>query len=55
MNENRVTPVVGYAFVPIQIMDEIYSVSRALEVGTLFPELNLPMEIYLPRQGGNKA
>jgi len=52
MNENKVNPVVGYAYVPIQIMNEMYSFSKALEVGTLFPELNLPMEVYVPRQGG---
>ena len=52
MDEMKVMPVVGYAFVPIQVIDEIYSVEKALEIGTMFPELNLPMEVYVPRQGG---
>ena len=32
---------VGYAYVPIQYINDIYSVYDALENGTLFPELNL--------------
>ena len=54
MDEKKNMSMVGYAYVPIQIMDEIYSFEKALEVGTLFPELNLPMEVYVPRQGGNR-
>ena len=40
------------ANVPFQVLGEIYSFEKALEEGTLFPELNLPMEIYVPRQRG---
>ena len=52
MNEIKAVPMVGYANVPFQVLNEIYSFEKALETGTLFPELNLPMEIYVPRQGG---
>ena len=37
---------VGYAYVPIQYLDEVYSVCDALENGTLFPELDLNIKEY---------
>ncbi len=37
---------VGYAYVPVQILDEIYSVSKALTQGTIFPELDLSIDEY---------
>ena len=37
---------VGYAYVPVQILDEIYSVSKALPQGTIFPELDLSIDEY---------
>lgn len=46
------TPRVGYAFVVPQTMKETYSLCEALEAGTLFPELNIPMEEYVPKQCG---
>ncbi|MBO5408573.1 MAG: spore coat associated protein CotJA [Clostridia bacterium] len=46
------TPRVGYAFVPPQRLGEIYSLCEALEAGTLFPELNISMEEYVPKQCG---
>lgn len=37
---------VGYAYVPIQKIDELYSPEVALSNGTAFPELNLPISVY---------
>lgn len=37
---------VGYAFVPIQRLEKIYSPSKALRVGTVFPELDITLEEY---------
>lgn len=37
---------VGYAFVPEQIFKNVYDIDEALERGTLFPELDLPLGIY---------
>ena len=42
---------VGYAFVPIQKFDKIYTPEEALERGTLFPELDLPISVYGPKVG----
>ena len=36
----------GYAYVPFQRMEKVYSPSKAIKVGTIFPELNIPMEDY---------
>ena len=37
---------VGYAYVPIQILSNLYDVSTALTQGTIFPELNLTIDEY---------
>lgn len=37
---------VGYAYVPFQYLNDIYSVTDALSNGTLFPELNLSIDEY---------
>ncbi len=37
---------VGYAFVPYQRMEKVYSPAKAIKAGTIFPELNIPMEDY---------
>lgn len=37
---------VGYAYVPIQYLDTVYSACESLENGTLFPELKLTIEEY---------
>lgn len=37
---------VGYAYVPVQTLYDVYSVCRALEQGTIFPELDLSIEEY---------
>ena len=39
-------PKVGYAFVPMQVMDETYLPAKALMQGTLFPVLDISMEEY---------
>lgn len=36
----------GYAFVPIQKMDKVYSPNAALKAGTIFPELNITIDEY---------
>ena len=36
----------AYAYVRPQEFGEVYSTEEALERGTLFPELDLPMEVY---------
>ncbi len=40
---------VGYAFVPVQELKEVFSPAEALSKGTVFPELYLPMEVYGPK------
>lgn len=47
MNENEAR--VGYAFVPKQVLGETYSPEEALCMGTVFPELYLPMDVYGPQ------
>lgn len=37
---------VGYAYVPIQYLNEIYSACEGLQNGTIFPELNLSIDEY---------
>lgn len=37
---------VGYAYVPVQYIKDIYSVNDALKNGTLFPELDLSIKEY---------
>ncbi len=39
---------IGYAYVPPQVFDNLYSPEEALQNGTLFRELNIPMEAYGP-------
>lgn len=45
---------VGYAYVPVQELDETYEPQKALKRGTIFPELDLPIEVYgkeeMPRE-----
>ena len=36
----------GYAYVPIQSFRMLYPVDKALVSGTLFEELDKPMEVY---------
>ncbi len=37
---------VGYAYVPVQYLDEVYSPCEGLENGTIFPELHLTIDEY---------
>lgn len=37
---------IGYAFVPEQNFGTVYDTEDALERGTLFPELDLPLGVY---------
>lgn len=37
---------VGYAFVPVQKMEKVYSPNKALRAGTIFPELNITIDEY---------
>ncbi len=39
-------PRVGYAYVPMQVMGETYDPEKGLNQGTIFPELDIPMEKY---------
>lgn len=36
----------GYSYVPFQRMEKVYSPNKAIKVGTIFPELNIPIEEY---------
>lgn len=36
----------GYAYVQNQRMEKVYPPSKALMVGTVFPELNIPIDKY---------
>lgn len=49
-------PMVGYAYVPIQIAEprNLYSVSDALMYGTVFPILNKPFGVYGKQYEGEK-
>ena len=37
---------VGYAYVPVQHLDKVYSPNAALQQGTIFPELNITIDKY---------
>ncbi|MCH5185809.1 MAG: spore coat associated protein CotJA [Oscillospiraceae bacterium] len=37
---------VGYAYVPWQMLNEVYTPEKGLNSGTVFPELALTMEEY---------
>ncbi len=48
-DDNEMTPCmcsVGYAFVPVQTINEIYPPKEGLEAGTIFPELDKPFGVY---------
>ncbi len=47
MENNGFFPVVGYAFVKPQTDFVTYEPKQAMERGTLFPEIDLPMCEYL--------
>lgn len=37
---------IGYAYVPIQRMDKVFSPNKAMRVGTIFPELDITIDEY---------
>lgn len=37
---------VGYAYVPVQRLEKVYSPCKALKAGTIFPELDITIEEY---------
>ncbi len=37
---------VGYAYVPVQRIGKVYPPSKALQQGTVFPELDIGIEEY---------
>lgn len=39
---------VAYAYVPIQHLGDLYSAEEGLIMGTIFPELDIPMGEYSP-------
>lgn len=41
----------GFAYVPIQQFGETYLPKDALDNGTLFPELNIPMQVFDALEG----
>lgn len=47
---------VGYVWAIPQTMTEVYEPMQALENGTMFPELNMPLGSYGPEDctGGNE-
>ena len=48
---------VGYAYVPVQQAETVYEPCRALDRGTVFPELDLPIDVYgyVCKQTGGEA
>lgn len=49
---NDMTPMVnmrlGYVYILPQVFENLYSPEEALQNGTLFRDLNIPMEVYGP-------
>ena len=44
--DNKCNLPLAYAWIQIQEIKSIYSSEEALQNGTLFPELNLPLGVY---------
>ncbi len=36
----------AYSYTPFQELDSVYEYCEALKNGTVFPELNLPLDVY---------
>lgn len=56
-NENCLFGCVGYAYVPVQNLDEIYDAEKALCMASLFPELVININEYgkvCTKRGGVK-
>ncbi len=37
---------IAYAYVPVQELEDTYEPAKGLMRGTIFPELDLPIEVY---------
>ena len=37
---------VGYAYVPMQRLEKVYSPSKGMRAGTIFPELDITIDEY---------
>lgn len=46
ITNEEIMPRVGYAFVPMQSFADVYLPEDALMRGTIFAELDIPMEKY---------
>ncbi len=46
MKFDKICMIPGYAYVPEQKLMQTYNSEKGLERGTIFPELDLPMDIY---------
>ena len=46
MNDHKINMRPGYAYVPLQQLDKVYSPNAALKQGTIFPELNITIDEY---------
>ena len=46
MVNNKMCMIPGYAYVPIQKLQDVYDTDKALSAGTLFPCLDIPMYEY---------
>lgn len=44
--DDEVMKRVGYAYVPFQYLDKVYSPDKALWRGTIFPELDISINEY---------
>ena len=56
MEQNSCRLELGYSYVPIQELKNVFSNEEALEKGTLFPELYMPLGVYGKKafSGGEK-
>lgn len=55
MEQNQDCGCLGYGYVPVQQLRDIFSAEDALKAGSLFPELVLTIEEYgkVCKAGGN--
>lgn len=50
MNRKELCGSIAYAYVPFQELNTVYECEKALDRGTLFPELDLPLGVYGKRK-----
>lgn len=46
MNYDKMCMIPGYAYIPLQRLQNVYDPDKALNSGTLFPCLDIPMNEY---------